>query len=110
MQGLLTHPLLLLLTLLYIVTISITTLIGAILSKEVSPIARTMANISRIMIIWVVNLSITVHFKGDPQYQLESLNVYVNIAKFVGFVLLVTGMGVYVVKRPVEDQGQEGYI
>jgi archaellum component FlaG (FlaF/FlaG flagellin family) len=83
----------------YIATIIITTPIGAVLSKEVSPIARSMANISRIVIIWVFNIAITFSFPNDPQYQLESRNIYVNISKLIGFLLLALGMFVYLFKK-----------
>ena len=60
-----------------------------------------MANISRIIIIWVFNIAITLSFPDDPQYQLESRNLWVNISKFVGFVLLGLGMITYISNKPI---------
>ena len=62
---------LILLTFGFILTISISVPIGAYLSKTVSPISRSLANVSRTVLIWIFNVIVTATVgKTQPEYDL----------------------------------------
>lgn len=50
---------LILLTIGFILSVSISVPIGAYLSKTVSPISRSLANVSRTVLIWIFNVILT---------------------------------------------------
>ena len=96
LKGLYSNFLIFVLILGYLASIIATTSIGTILTKDVSPVARTMANMTRTIIVWIFNLLVTFALGSDPQYRLESLSFISNLSKFIGFCLLALGMFFYI--------------
>lgn len=91
---------LILLTVGFICSIAISVPIGAFLSKEVSPISRSLANVSRTLLIWVFNIVMTETLgKTHEEYNLENRSVLVNCLKGVGFGLLMFGTFLYHEKK-----------
>lgn len=91
---------LILLTAGFICSIAISVPIGAFLSKEVSPISRSLANVSRTLLIWVFNIIMTQTLGyTHPEYNLENRSVLVNCLKGVGFGLLMFGTFLYHEKK-----------
>lgn len=91
---------LILLTFGFILTISISVPIGAYLSKTVSPISRSLANVSRTVLIWIFNVIVTATVgKTQPEYDLQSLDWLVNVLYGVGFLTLLSGIYLYHYKK-----------
>ena len=79
-----------------IFSIGISVPIAVTISKRISPISRSLADVCRTSIIWIVGIAITITI-GDnsDDYKLENLDVLFNILKFIGFALLILGTMIY---------------
>ena len=96
---------LILLTVGFICSIAISVPIGAFLSKEVSPISRSLANVSRTLLIWVFNIVMTKTVgTTQSEYVLESTDVLTNMLKGIGFALLMFGTYLYHGKKVQNNQ------
>lgn len=86
----------------FICSIAISVPIGAYLSKEVSPISRSLANVSRTLFIWIFNIIMTTTLgETMSEYRLESTNVLVNVMKGLGFATLMFGTFLYHEKKKI---------
>ena len=78
-----------------IITISAYNLNGVRITKLIDALTRSLLNITKTGIIWVVGIIVTISVGDNPDYQLESLDVVVNVVKAVGFSLIVLGTLIY---------------
>jgi hypothetical protein len=99
---------LILLTIGFIISISISVPIGAYLSKTVSPISRSLANVSRTVLIWVFNITMTATIgQTKSEYKLENLDILVNILYGICFCTLLAGIYLYHYKKKEEKPSNQ---
>lgn len=77
-----------------ILTISAYNLNGVRITKLFDALTRSLLNITKTSIIWVVGIVITVSV-DDPNYQIESKDLVVNLIKGFGFIFIVLGTLIY---------------
>lgn len=87
---------LLLLNIGLIITIAVSVPIAVTVSKKISPVSRSLADVCRTVIIWIFGIAMTLTYGQDhPEYQIENTNVVVNILKAIGFAVLIIGTLMY---------------
>lgn len=70
--------------------------IAVTVSKKISPVSRSLADVCRTVIIWIFGIAMTLTYGQDhPEYQIENTNVVVNILKAIGFAVLIIGTLMY---------------
>lgn len=85
---------LLLLVFIGILTISAYNLNGVRITKLFDAMTRSLLNITKTSIIWIVGIIITLSV-DDPNYQIESKDWVVNIIKAFGFCFIIIGTLIY---------------
>lgn len=79
-----------------IISIAISVPIAVTVSKKISPVSRSLADVCRTVIIWIFGIGVTLTYgKDHSEYQIENTGVLVNILKAVGFVVLIVGTMMY---------------
>lgn len=78
-----------------IITISVFNLNGVRITKLFDAMTRSLLNVTKTSAVWIIGIIITVIADGNPNYQLESLTVLVNVIKAVGFVCIILGTLIY---------------
>lgn len=79
-----------------ILSIAVSVPIAVTVSKRISPISRSLADICRTLFIWIFGIAMTLTIAGEhPEYKLEDLSILVNILKFIGFTVLILGTMLY---------------
>lgn len=79
-----------------IISISISVPIAVTITKRINPVSRSLADVCRTSLIWAFGLVITLTIgKNNESYILEDTTIYVNIIKFVGFIILIVGTMIY---------------
>ena len=78
-----------------IITISAYNLNGVRITKLIDALTRSLLNITKTGIIWAVGIIVTVSVGDNPDYQLESKDLTVNLVKAAGFSCIVFGTLVY---------------
>ena len=74
------------------VSIAISVGIAVTLSKVVNPVSRSLADVCRTMLVWIIGLVFTVTLgRSNDQYIFESTDLLLNGCKLVAF--LVVGYG-----------------
>jgi hypothetical protein len=58
-------------------------------------LTRSLLNVTKTSVIWVVGIIITLSADGNPDLKLESLNIMVNLVKAAGFAVIITGTLIY---------------
>ena len=58
-------------------------------------LTRSLLNITKTSVIWLVGIIITLAANGDPDFKIESLNIGVNLVKAVGFTVIIFGTLIY---------------
>jgi hypothetical protein len=70
--------------------------IAVTVSKKISPVSRSLADVCRTVIIWLFGIILTLTYGQDhPEYQIENKAIIVNILKAVGFIVLIGGTMMY---------------
>lgn len=77
-----------------IATISLFNFGGVTITKLFDALTRSLLNVTKTAFVWLVGIIITI-FATSPEYQLESLNIYVNLMKIAGFSSIITGTLIY---------------
>lgn len=78
------------------VTMAVSVAAGMAISKFINPVSRSLADVTRTVIVWVVGVVITVTIGEEKsQYKLESLSVVLNICKLLAFLLVIYGTLLY---------------
>ncbi|CAD8065849.1 unnamed protein product [Paramecium sonneborni] len=95
--------LLLLWVILSIFTIATFNICGVSVTKYVSSLARSIVDVSKTLIIWVVSLAIT---WIDPQLQWENTRWQAIVLELIGFCILVTGNLIYNGKIKLKFHGE----
>lgn len=86
---------LLLLVLVGISTLSAYNLNGVRITKLFDALTRSLLNITKTSVIWIIGIIITISVGDNPDYQLESKNVAVNLVKGAGFSVIILGTLIY---------------
>lgn len=68
---------------------------GLKITKMFDALTRSLLNITKTSVIWVVGIIITVSTDGNPDYKIESLNVGVSLVKALGFSVIIVGTLIY---------------
>ena len=87
-------------------TIGIYNLNGVRITKLIDALTRSLLNITKTSIIWVVGIIITFMAGDNTDYQIESKDPVVNVVKAAGFSFIVFGTLVYnkfICKKYLED-------
>lgn len=83
------------LTFVGLVTVGLYNLNGARITKLIDALTRSLLNITKTGIIWVLGILITLIAGDNPDYQIESKDPWVNLVKAAGFSFIVMGTLVY---------------
>lgn len=78
-----------------IATISAYNLNGVRITKLFDALTRSLLNITKTSVIWIIGIIITVSVGDNPDYQLESKDVAVNLVKGAGFAFIIVGTLIY---------------
>lgn len=78
-----------------IATISAYNLNGVRITKLFDALTRSLLNITKTSVIWLVGIIVTLSVGDNPDYQLESKDVMVNLVKGVGFAFIILGTLIY---------------
>lgn len=90
-----TNWILLLLVAIGIATISAYNLNGVRITKLFDALTRSLLNITKTSVIWLVGIIITFSVGDNPDYQLESKDLVVNLVKGAGFAFIIVGTLIY---------------
>ena len=58
-------------------------------------LTRSLLNVTKTSVIWIVGIIITLSAGGNADLKLESLNIVVNLVKAIGFAVIITGTLIY---------------
>jgi hypothetical protein len=86
---------LLVLTLLGIFLIGLFILNGIKITKMFDALTKSIINISKTTVVWVIGILLTVFGPDDPSFRLESLHLGVNLMKAGGFCIIICGNLIY---------------
>jgi hypothetical protein len=80
-----------------ILSIGISVPIAVTVSKNISPVSRSLADVCRTLFIWLfgIVMTLTVGVDHEEYSNMEDTRVVVNILKAVGFVVLILGTLMY---------------
>lgn len=80
-----------------ILSIAISVPIAVTVSKLISPVSRSLADVCRTVFIWIFGIIVTLTLgKDHKEYEaMEDTRVVVNILKGLGFVVLILGTLMY---------------
>lgn len=90
-----------------ITTISAYNINGVRITKLFDALTRSLLNITKTAVIWLVGIVITFSVGDNPDYQLESKDLVVNLVKGLGFSFIVVGTLIYnqlILKKYLEDK------
>jgi len=69
---------------------------GSSVTKFISALARSICDVSRTVLIWLVGIIVTVTAgESDPTYKWEALNTGRIVVQLVGFLVLIAGNLLY---------------
>lgn len=68
---------------------------GLRITKMFDALTRSLLNITKTSVVWIVGILITIITNGNPDYKIESLNIGVNLVKAVGFAVIIVGTMIY---------------
>jgi hypothetical protein len=83
------------LTFVGLLTVGMYNLNGARITKLIDALTRSLLNITKTGIIWLLGIIITFIAGDNPDYQIESKDPWVNVVKAAGFSFIVMGTLVY---------------
>jgi len=86
-----------------VATIAIFNVCGVNVTKHISSLTRSVADVSRTLLVWIVSIIITVTAgKSNADYEWENLKAGAIVMEVIGFIILVFGNFVYngIVKIP----------
>jgi len=89
---------LLVLVLLGVFTIAIFNIAGVNVTKHISSVHRSIADVTRTVLVWVISIVITIKMgrdKGNSKYEWENLRAAAIVLETVGFLILIFGNLVY---------------
>ncbi len=80
-----------------VLSIAISVPIAVTVSKLISPVSRSLADVCRTIIIWLFGITITLTVgKNNKEYEtMEDTRVIVNVLKAIGFGVLIVGTLMY---------------
>ena len=79
-----------------VITFSMYCLSGILISKEMSAMARSMVDVTRSLLIWMIGILVTATFGvNDKKFRWESLNLRHIGGQAMGFSVLVLGSLIY---------------
>lgn len=80
-----------------IISIAISVPIAVTVSKLISPVSRSLADVCRTVFIWLFGVVVTLTLGPDhKEYEaMEDTRVVVNVLKGIGFLVLITGTLMY---------------
>lgn len=78
-----------------IATISAYNLNGVRITKLFDALTRSLLNITKTAVIWLIGIIITISVGDNPDYQLESKDIVVNMVKGAGFLCIIVGTLIY---------------
>jgi hypothetical protein len=68
---------------------------GLRITKMFDALTRSLLNITKTSVVWVVGIIITLAANGNEDYKLESLNIGVSLVKALGFAVIILGTLIY---------------
>ena len=86
-----------------IISIACFNITGVTITKYINALARSVADVARTIIVWVVGIIVTVTLgKNYPNYNWELINGWAIFVELIGFLVLVSGNLVYneIIKIP----------
>ena len=80
-----------------ILSIAISVPIAVTVSKKISPVSRSLADVCRTVFIWLfgIVMTVTVGVNHREYSKMEDKRVVVNILKGIGFLVLIFGTLLY---------------
>ena len=84
-----------LLVIVAIVTVSVSNTSGVAITKYYDGLTRCLVVMSKTAGVWIIGLIVTFSVGDNPDYQLESKSLEVNLIKTVGFLFIIVGTLVY---------------
>ncbi len=79
-----------------LISIGIYNLNGLRITKLFDALTRSLLNVTKTSVIWIIGILITLIFaSNNPDLKLQSLNIYVNLVKALGFTAIIFGTLVY---------------
>ena len=93
-----------------ILTVSISNTSGVAITKYYDGLTRCLVVMSKTAGVWIIGLIVTFSVDDNPDYQLESKSLAVNLTKTGGFFCIILGTMVYnklIFKKYFEIKDQE---
>ena len=80
-----------------VISIAISVPLAVTVSKLISPVSRSLADVCRTLLIWLFGIIAALTLADDhPEYtQMEDTRLWVNLLKGLAFSLLITGTLLY---------------
>ena len=78
-----------------VMTVSAYNLNGVRITKMIDALTRSLLNITKTSLVWIVGIVVTFSVGDNTDYQLESKDVWVNLVKAAGFACIVVGTLIY---------------
>lgn len=86
-----------------VITIAVFNVCGVNVTKHISALTRSIADVSRTLLVWIISIIITVTAgKHHDNWKWENLKTGAIIFEVIGFIILVGGNFVYngIIKLP----------
>jgi hypothetical protein len=68
---------------------------GMAITKYFDGLTRCLMSMSKTALVWIIGMIVTFSVGEDPNYQLESKDLAVNLVKAAGFVFIIMGTLIY---------------
>lgn len=68
---------------------------GLKITKMFDALTRSLLNITKTSVIWIVGIVITLSAGDNKDFKIESLNIGVNLVKVCGFAVIIVGTLIY---------------
>lgn len=68
---------------------------GVTITQTMDSLTRSLLNVCRTALIWVVGIIITINVGANSAYKIESLSLSVNFVKLIGFTCIILGTLIY---------------
>ncbi len=78
-----------------ILTVSASNTSGVAITKYYDGLTRCLVVMSKTAGVWIIGLVVTFSVGENPDYQLESKSISVNLIKAGGFVFIIIGTLIY---------------
>lgn len=83
------------LNVLAVILVGIFILNGVKITKMFDALTKSIVNITKTALVWIIGIIVTIVGYNDPQFRFESLDLNVNLVKGIGFCVIISGNLIY---------------